>query len=120
MFENVYFFHIVFGAMFCDLERFWLHFGRLWGIQKLKKMVKNRSRTCLGRPLDALSLQSSNLKRFLIDFYRFGANFWHVFAFRAASQIVLCAQILPKQAIMEIEGLCFAKAIVLGETCVKH
>ena len=56
-------------------------------------MVKNRSRTCLGRPLDALSLQLSNFKRFLIDFDRFGNDFWHVFAFRAASQVVLCAQI---------------------------
>ena len=74
-FENVYSLNIVFGAIFCDLERFWLHFGRPWGVQKLKKMVKNRSRTCLGRPLDALSLQLSNFKRFLIDFYRFGGRF---------------------------------------------
>ena len=58
-----------------------------------KKMVKNRSRTCLGRPLDALSLQLSNFKRFLIDFDRFGDDFWHVFAFRAASRVVLRAQI---------------------------
>ena len=42
---------------FATWERFWLHFGRPWGLQKLKKMVKNRSGTCLGCPLDALSLQ---------------------------------------------------------------
>ena len=93
MSENVYFFNIVFGAIFCDLERFWLHFGRPWGIQKLKKIEKNQSKTCLGRPLDALRLQLSNFERFFIDFDRFGANFWHVFAFRAASQVALCDQI---------------------------
>ena len=62
VFENDFFFNIVFGAIFCDLDRVWLHFWRPWGVQKLKQMVKHRSRTCLGRPLDALSLQLSDLK----------------------------------------------------------
>ena len=51
VFENVYFFYIVFGAMFCDLERFWLHFGRPWGVQKFEKNGETSIWDMLGMPL---------------------------------------------------------------------
>ena len=70
------FWNVELNAFFSGFLRFWLDFGRPWGVKKFQKIVKNRFRDAFGPRLGFKCDRGGDLGAILGDFGRILGGFW--------------------------------------------